>query len=293
MTFRPISPATLFAMHILTTHRLLSARAQAGLLGACALGLGTLTAADLPAATDAWRMLAEYRFAESADGFRQQGVAGYDRAMSLGHALALLNQPPITQGRFSEVRQRLRTLIAARADDDTGIAARYFLVRMDHLHDPIDDRAEVARDYREFIASAAPHPLAEQAVPHLILLLLYDGQRDAHFTADAAEMEALTATLTHGSARRDAHLALGDVFARRQPDPARSLRHLQAALATGEVRRIRALNNLVIQIAETARELGDVETARIHYRRFLAETVRDNRRQFAGERLAALEATGQ
>jgi hypothetical protein len=243
---------------------------------------------------EAWRSLTAYRFGEAVDLFHAEkgGPPESARLARLGEALALLNRPPVSPTTIAAATRLLEALCAENATDDPALAARYLLARIAHLHAAEPDNGAAAEHYQALIALAPEHPLAEQAVARLALLLLYDPARAERFEADLAEMETLVARLTRPEARRDAHAVLADVYTRRDPRPAEALRHLEAQLATNAVNMVRARNNLLLQIAETARGLGKRELAAARYRQFLEGTRREVRRQLAGERLAEMEGAG-
>lgn len=245
--------------------------------------LPVLPAAE-PEPSNPWQMLATYRFADAEKAFQQ--TTGRDAL--LGRALSLLNRPPVSAASQDEARELLASLVADGATDEPALAAHYLLARIRHVHQSAPDLALAAKHYRDLITLAPDHPLAQQSVARLALLVLYDPAQKDRIEASLAEMEALAARLTLPEARRDVHAVLADIYVRRIKRPADALRHLEAQLATGAVRLVRMRNNLCLQIAETARELGQRELAVARYRQFLDGTLRDTRRQWVRERLAAL-----
>jgi TolA-binding protein len=252
------------------------------------LGAGVSQAAD--GFAQAWRWVAEQRYAEARAAFEPAVTAGGAgaREARLGLAVALLGVQPKTQGNVSRAREVLAPLAGEESADEWALQARYFLGRIAELHEREPDLALARRFYRGLFEEHPGAPIAQAAAVKYVLLALNAVEPPATKRATIARMETLSALFVEPSARRDYHVVMAYGYLRHAPEElASARRHALAAEAAGFTDAERRRSNL-LRIAELSRALDDTATARAYYEQFLAEAARDTRALLVRERLAAL-----
>lgn len=256
---------------------------------ACVLALGAAGFCRAgPAADEGWQDLAGYLFRDAHDAFTRE-APGSDRVRALGAAASLLNDPPVTSGKVAQAEAQLRALLAASAADEPALYARYLLARIAHLHRPAEI-AEIERAYREVIAAAPAHPLAQLAAGKLALVLLY--QRPdltvPRRLAAAAELAPVAGAEQLPETACIYYRVLAEAALYYDVLDDRVLAWLQRADAMG-THEVMTATGLRIQLAEVARALGRREEALAYYRQYLATAVpTDNRYRTAAEHMAEL-----
>lgn len=249
--------------------------------------------ASLRAAPDplapGWELLSRYLYRDAADRFRQDG-AGDEQMRRLGLAAALLNEPPLTEGKIDRAAGLLRDLAGATPANATTLYARYLLARVRHLHQNVPV-PEAEQEYRAVVAVAPQSPLAQIAAGHLALLLLY--QRPdltvPQRLAAARELEAVAGSRTLPDVAVAYYRSLANAALFYGITDERVLHWLRQADAIGPSDEL-ARATLILQIAETARDLGHRAAAIAAYHRFLAEAVpTDQRYNTAKLRMKELE----
>lgn len=197
------------------------------------------------------------------------------RPARLGYALAFLQLRSRTAGNIAAAAERLEALRRENADDDTGIAAAYYLARIAQVHRLTPDRPAAVAGYRALLAAHPGHPCAQLAAPKLAILLLYDDVAAPEWERRVAEIEALIPRLSAPGAVRDTRLTLAGAFIRLQHDHARAYPLLATCLADGTLARKPRLNGVLLQAAESAHQLGRADDEARWYEQFLAEFPRD------------------
>ena len=220
---------------------------------------------------------------------RAAGSDAERRALAYTRGVLLLNAQPKLQGNIDQARALLEAVRQARADDETGLNALYYLARIAQFHTDPHDPAKAAALYAELIDLAPGHPLAQEAVARRAALRLFEDVPADEWRQRLAECEAAAGRLTVSAARRDLHFVLAEALLDFTDDKEGALRHLLAAEEAGIVRQQLAGDTLV-RIAVLARELGHRDVAIAHYRKFLATFQRDGRAYMLDEQLKALEA---
>jgi hypothetical protein len=210
------------------------------------------------------------------------------REARFGEALAQLNAQPRSETRLADARRLFEALRSENSDDDTGIAATYYLARLRQIHDYATDRTPAILAYRTLLAAHPGHPVAELAAPKLALLLLYDDVAPAVWEQRVQEILALLPQLRSPEGRRDTRLILADALIKLRRDHARAYPLLTDCLAAGLIVRVPRLNSTLLQAAESARLLGRDSEAAAHYARYLELFPRDIKSSEVRARLAAL-----
>lgn len=211
------------------------------------------------------------------------------REARLGEAVTLLNLQPKTARNIERAALLLDEVARADPADELGISARYLRARLEEVHRPEPRPTEAARWYLELIRSGGAHPLAQQATVRLTLLQLYPLDETNTPSERVAEAEALGAGLSDPAAIRDHAMLVGQACLYYQLPLAQARRHLERALAAGILSStIRA--DLLVTLAEVARELGDKARAEQAYRAYLRENPQGDRASAVKRRLAELPA---
>ncbi|EIQ00530.1 hypothetical protein OpiT1DRAFT_05075 [Opitutaceae bacterium TAV1] len=270
--------------------------ARLRLLAALLPGVAFLSAASAPApaAAVAWDDIARGLFHEAHQAFAAAGDTGdtgdTDRETRLGTALTLLQLQPKTDANIRRAATLLTRLHEENPGDETGLAALYYLGRIEHLHRTPADPEAAARYYRELISTRPDHPLAGQARVKLALIELYrSGGRPEDRAQTVARLTPLADRQPDAASRRDLHLVLGEAALRFGLGSQLALDHFRAALEAGILRATLRADTLV-RCGELARELGHADEARRYYETFLADFRRDVRRRTITETLAALSS---
>jgi hypothetical protein len=211
------------------------------------------------------------------------------REARLGEAVSLLSAQPGTPAKIAMAERILAGLRAALPNDESGLAAAYYLARIHQLHDDPPDRLAAVAGYRELISSHAGSFYAQLAAPKLALLLLFDDVPRDEWDRREAEVTALIGHLDTPESRRDTQLILASALIKLRRDHARAYPLMVACLDAGLVVRAPHLNGLLLQAAESAAALGRPREAADFYARFLAEFPHDSKADEVGRRLAALK----
>lgn len=240
-----------------------------------------------PAATpSAWDQTALGLFKDAHLSFAAQPAA--DREARFGEAVTLLSLQPKTDTNLDRAASLFAALIAAKADDDLGISARYYLARIPQVHRATPDNAAALVLFRELDALNSPHPLAQRAVVQIALIELFEPRLPAsEIRSRYDRLAARSATLTEPSALRDFHMVMGDAALRFSLGETLALDHLLAADRAGIARAI-TQRDTWLRIAELARRTGRTDVSKTYYSKFLDTFPRDSRRLTVKERLAAL-----
>ncbi len=258
-----------------------------------ALCLLALTAAGMAAAAGpraGWKELSLLNANEARDLFAAATEADpASREARLGAAISLLSVQPRTDGNIATATQLLEALRAESPNDEEGIGATYYLARIQQLHSSAPDRPAAVAAYRELLAAHPGNHYAEMAAPKLAVLLLYDDVPRDEWERRVAEIETLIPRLTATEAVRDTRLVLAGALIRLRRDHARAYPLVTACLEANLVTRLPHLNALLLQAAESARQLGNTPAAITYYRRFLGEFPRDIRADEVHRRLETLE----
>ncbi len=237
-----------------------------------------------------WKELSLLNANEARDLFAAATEADpASREARLGTAISLLSVQPRTDGNITTAAQLLETLRTENAQDDEGIGAAYYLARIQQLHGATPDRPAAVAAYRGLLAAHPDNHFAQMAAPKLAVLLLYDDVSRDEWERRVAEIEALLPRLTATEAVRDTRLVLAGALIRLRRDHARAYPLVTACLEPGVVTRLPHLNALLLQAAESARQLGNTPAAITYYRRFLGEFPRDIKADEVHRRLETLE----
>ena len=257
-------------------------------LGLVSRALATsVLAAPEEEALDGWELMRLLRFTEARLAFEDSPDSG-DMWQTLGEALALLNAPPKTRTRLAEARRRFER-VAASPDRDLRVSARYYLARIAQVHAYEPDWPEARRLFTALLADFPDHPLAQLGAAKIALLDLYDPSLPEPIAERFDRLATLGAHLTDPPAKRDFHYVMGCAAIYHSLPDRLALDHLIASRDAGLTNDVNRAN-VFIRIAETARQLGEIELAREHYARFLEVVRRDVRARYARERLAELTA---
>ena len=256
------------------------------LIAALLIPLGRISAAE----TSPWTSAANLLIEDAHIGFTEalEKGKGSERETRFGLAITLLGKQPRTRGNIDEAAQMLDRLIAEKADDDLGIASRYFRARIEERHRFEPDLVKAAAGYQSLFEQHREHWFGQMAIVHYAMIRLYEGN-GADKQARLDEVERLEPLLTANAALRDFHSLLGLAYLRFELHDDRALRHFLAADAAG-VPRWSSRGHVYVRIAELARSLGKNEVAIDYYQRFIKDFTQDQRIHLVRERLSELVA---
>ncbi|MEO6875160.1 MAG: hypothetical protein ABI222_10100 [Opitutaceae bacterium] len=212
------------------------------------------------------------------------------REARLGNALAFLQLRSRTAGNSAAAVERLEDLRRENPDDDTGIAATYYLARIEQVHRITPNRPAAVAGYGALLAAHPSLPCAQLAAPNLALLLLYDDVPAPEWERRVTEIETLIPRLSTPEAVRDTRLILADAFIRLRHDHTRAYPLFAACLADATITRKPRLNGVLLQAAESAHQLGRSADEVRWYEQFLSEFPRDAKADEIHRRLASLPA---
>ena len=210
------------------------------------------------------------------------------RESRYGAAVTLLNVQPRTESNVESAAQALSQLVKENADDETALAARYYLGRIEQVHRFVPAPHRAMEYYESLMRDHPQDAYAQMAGVKDCLLRLYPDEN-----VPAAQRlkagEALADFFTMPEARRDYHLMMADAYVRFGADDARLLAHLLAAEAAGHLPRT-ARADLFVRLADAAQKNNRKDLAIIYCRKFLGERTREARVGLVQQRLNALEA---
>jgi hypothetical protein len=248
---------------------------------------GAVGGSEPSAAQIGWEQGARLFFNEAARTF---SVPAATPEQVLGRAVMLLGVQPRTESNLDEARTLLAGLVDSAGSDDAGIAARYYLARLEQLHAEDPDLAKARTHYRELVARHSAHLFGQLARLKLAMLALYDTAHPAPLSARLPEAEEWGSGITDPVVRCDYHYMMSRALAREDGREAQRLEHLLAMEATGKVIRDPTRSLMLVEIGEMARAVGRRELAVRAYRQFLQEYPRDARGAAVRSRLAETEA---
>lgn len=241
--------------------------------------------ADPAALREVWQTSALNLFKDAHHSFSD--LSG--REARFGEAVTLLQVQPKTSSNINHAATLLEQVLADNPGDELGIAARYYLGRLEQVHRmPVNPTAATAH-FNTLIQEHPGHPLTEQAIVKLALIELYSPDDAAARLAAFERFTALADTLATADARRDLNLTLGAVALRFDLGQDRALKRYLAAEQAG-IHLTTVRSSTLVTIGELARKTGRHDIAREHYLLFLKDFQRDERRLMVKEALATLPA---
>lgn len=224
-------------------------------------------------AADAWQALSTGFY---DDAIRLFSTAAKSREAELGLALARINRPPVTASSLHAAQERLEQIAAV--DDEAGRAARYFVGRMQQWHPIAPDPGAAARTYECLVATGTDDRWCRLALVKLAVLRLTVLPSPNGLAAQLSGAESLLGRTADPVTQRDLHLVIAEARLHHRLYDDATLGHLAAALREPTLPDdMRA--DLLVQTAQLSSRLGDLETARTNYARFVREFPKD-RRQF-------------
>jgi len=233
-----------------------------------------------------WRLEMQSQFREAHETF---AAAADSRDVRFARAMTLLNVQPKTRGNIDEAASALQALAAEDSRDDIGVAAKYFLGRIEEAHRYEPDVQRALEIYTELIREHPEHYYGQMALVKWGVLRLYDPAGDAGRRAVLDELRAVGKRLTHRDAQRAFHMMLADAICRFELSDALALEHLLAAARLGAATRM-AEADLYVRVGELARIEGKTDLAAEYYRRMLERFPRDTRAYMIRQRLRDLGA---
>jgi hypothetical protein len=249
---------------------------RAGLAAFLAAAGARASAGD--ALADTWPLL---RAARGTEALQSLAAAPDSPETDLARAVALVHAQPLTRARIDEADTLLARVAGSEGASPLGLAARYQAGRLAELHPFAPDPARAARLFRELHALAPEELFSQMALAKALRL---------EASLDPSRLEALGAEgeqhLREPAALLAHHLAFASLTGE-AGSHRRRLHHLQTAEQIGPVQRAHRAA-VTLGIAAAAERLGETQTARQAYARFVAEHPADNRAHEAALRRDAL-----
>ena len=262
------------------------------LTGAGIPELGLRAAGDPPSLSQAWDLSRLYRFNEAAEAFEARLAASTAETVletKFGFAVNLINRQPKTRANIERARLLMREISEAAPDSQYGIASRYFLGRIAHLHVHPVRIDEAIEHFRYLVEHHPQHFWGQAAATKYGFLLLYRQISPEERERTFLELELLAEALPSPYLRSNFHFMLGTAAVRFDFLPERALFHFVEADRAGLIKG-RARTDGLLRVGELARRLGERELAARYYRRYLSEFRRDPPRDLVRARLQELEA---
>ena len=261
-------------------------------IGAGIPAVGLHAAGDPPSLSQAWEFSRLYRFNEAAKAFEARLATATSETVletKFGFAVNLLNRQPKTRANIDRSRLLLGEVAEAAPDSEFGIASRYFLGRIAHLHLHPPRIDEAIEHFRYLVEHHPRHFWGQAAASKYGFLLLYRQIPPVERVRTFRELELLAVNLPSPYLRSNFHFMLGTAAVRFDFLPERALFHFVEADRAGLIRG-RARTDGLLRVGELARQLGERELAARYYRRYLAEFRRDPPRDLVRTRLQEVEA---
>ena len=234
----------------------------------------------------AWQDAARQLVPDAAQAFaKAQPVS---RESRFGTAVTLLNAQPKAENNVEAAAQTLNGLVQENPGDNTALAARYYLGRIEQVHRQVPAPRRALEYYESLMHDYPQDPYAQMAGVKDCLLRLY-ADENVPVAQRLQAGEALAGFFTLPEARRDYHLLMADAYVRFGSDNARLLSHLLAVEAAGHLS-LTAQADLFVRLADAAQRSGQTGRAIIYCRKFLAQHTREARVSLVQQRLRELEA---
>jgi tetratricopeptide (TPR) repeat protein len=237
-----------------------------------------------------WREGAQLFFNDAAEIFSQSSheanAAG--REARLGRAVMLLGVQPRTAANIEEANALLETLRRDQPDDEPGIAACYYMARLEQVHRERPDLDKARGYYAALVRQHPRHFFAQLARLKLAMLALYDTGRTGTLDQRMPEAREWGGGISDPVVLCDYHYMMSRALARIDGREAERLEHLLAMEDTGQVIRTPTRSLMLVEIGEMARAVGRRELAVRAYRQFATDYPRDPRLATILKRLAEL-----
>lgn len=205
-------------------------------------------------------------------------------------ASVLLSAPPKTEARVQEARNLFASIAEANPLDDLGLAARFYLARIEQNHRANPDIAAATALYSALAADAPTHWFGQFALIKLAMIDLYAEWPEEPLDARVAAWMDRAHTVTDPALRRNLCWMLGDIQVRLGGNLERALAIYQEGEAIGYSRwDIRSL--MILRIHNLARDLGHTALAREAAQRHIDEFPRSTFTTLLRERIAEIDAT--
>ncbi|TVR50875.1 MAG: hypothetical protein EA425_08655 [Puniceicoccaceae bacterium] len=205
-------------------------------------------------------------------------------------ALVLLSAPPITPGRTNEAAALFQRVREADPADDLGIAALFYLARIEQTHRSPPNLDEAARRFEQLANSHPDNWFGQFAILKLASLELNRADRSKPGVERVDYWLRRGESITDPVLLRNFCWTMGDAVIRHGGSLERALEIYQKGEAIGYSRfDIRAL--MIVRIHNLAYELGRTDLAIEAAQRYIDEHSRSTIVQFFRDRLRELAAT--
>lgn len=205
-------------------------------LGAlCLAALVAASAQEMPADPD-WERDALLVYSDNAAEFARLRAAGPRdrRLVEYMDALDALHAGEAVARNVARARKQLTLLAASDPDDSIGLASRFYLARIAHLHSEPADLGEARRLYLELFEGNKDRFFGQLAYLKYLTIAIYDEEGDARGPlARIREVEQRAPEITIPSLSQNFHRMIGDAYMAYAIEPQKALERYEAALAIG------------------------------------------------------------
>lgn len=239
----------------------------------------------------AFHDLTQYRFNQAAATFAELArEADWPRRRDalFGRGVALFNVQPQSPARIEEAAVALAFVRDVDPTDDLGLAARYFLARVDQVHRSPADPAAALAQWRALAEERPDHYLGQLALVRLALMELYAPALPAERRAVFERFSRAAPPWVDDHLAALYHTVMGDAIMVVWQDAVWATRHYRFVTQAPEARRL-TLTDALVRMGEAARQAGVADVARDAYQEFLTASPRDPRAWVVRQHLAALE----
>lgn len=242
------------------------------------LGCMITAEAGVPIETGVWRKVSSYLTKEALIELKYLPAprnADAQRERDFCMAVVILDQQPLSESRLDDVEMRLKSLVAARDDDEVANASRYLLGRIAQIYRGTPQMQEAEIYYRAVLERNESDEWTKLARVKLAVLELYvlpAPSRQARIDAVLALIEGADDQVTI----RDLHrlVARAGMFFNFPPELA--LKHLIVADEIGGLQGTLGADQLV-QIGELAMDTGQPKLSAHYYEKLRRDYPRDPR----------------
>lgn len=239
---------------------------------------------------EAWDQVTRMDFLAASRRFRDLREEGgpLTRDATYGLAATLLNAPPRTPEQIDRAEALFREVMEANPNDETGIAAWFFLGRIAYRHRSPPDYATAVEVFDRLHEAHPGHRLGQFALIKRMIIRLYLSFDEPDPVKRFQMWDAVESQITDETMVRALCWTMGDAATNLVGEPERALHYY----ARGESLRysrhdIRAM--MLLRVQHFAREVGDTRKALEALRRFQREFPRSVHARLVEEMIADLE----
>ena len=190
-----------------------------------------------------------------------------------GQAIVLLGLQLRTRQNIAMARELFSAMHGANADHDLGIAAWYFVARIDHYHRHDTDASAAKSAYLAISERHPDHFFGQLAFMQYATMEIYENMMSPNLDSILDRLGKQGTFIEQPIIKRNFHRILAETYLYRQISDERALNHFNIALDIGFTRPWTAAKTILVH-AELARDLGRYDRAERSYRSFIEQFPR-------------------